>query len=96
MYTKLRVFELEEFDKVVYIDADMLVCADVEELFNQPHMSAVVSAIDSITRTNASYSANYNATGQYKSDKASYYTTLIHYENSNNANNLDKYSFNKQ
>jgi len=43
MYTKLRVFELEEFDKVVYIDADMLVCADVEELFNQPHMSAVVA-----------------------------------------------------
>lgn len=43
MYTKLRIFELDEFDKVVYIDADMLVCCNVEELFNCPHMSAVVA-----------------------------------------------------
>jgi lipopolysaccharide biosynthesis glycosyltransferase len=43
MYTKLRIFELEEFDKVVYIDADMLVCCNVEELFDCPHMSAVVA-----------------------------------------------------
>lgn len=43
MYTKLRIFELEEFDKVVYIDADMLVCCNIEELFDCPHMSAVVA-----------------------------------------------------
>lgn len=43
MYTKLRIFELEEFDKVVYIDADMLVCCNIEELFDSLHMSAVVA-----------------------------------------------------
>lgn len=43
MYTKLRLFEMTEFDKVVYIDGDMLVCTNIEELFHCPHMSAVVA-----------------------------------------------------
>lgn len=43
MFTKLRIFELDEFDKVVYLDADMLVCNNIEELFDTPHMSAVVA-----------------------------------------------------
>lgn len=43
MYTKLRIFEQDEFDKVVYIDADMLVCCNIEELFDCQHMSAVVA-----------------------------------------------------
>ncbi|WP_121812807.1 glycosyltransferase [Mucilaginibacter kameinonensis] len=43
MYTKLRIFELAEFDKIVYIDADMLVCSNIETLFNSPHMSSVVA-----------------------------------------------------
>ncbi|MDB5133455.1 MAG: nucleotide-diphospho-sugar transferase [Mucilaginibacter sp.] len=34
MYTKLRLFEMFEFDKVVYIDADMLVCGNIEQLFD--------------------------------------------------------------
>jgi alpha-N-acetylglucosamine transferase len=32
MYTKLRIFELDEFDKIVYLDADMLVCRNIEEI----------------------------------------------------------------
>lgn len=43
MYTKLRIFEQDDFDKLVYIDADMLVCCNVDELFDCPHMSAVVA-----------------------------------------------------
>jgi len=43
MYTKLRVFELDEYDKIVYLDADMLVCENIESLFDKPHMSAVVA-----------------------------------------------------
>lgn len=43
MYTKLRIFEMFEYDKVVYLDADMLVCNNIEELFNHPHMAAVVA-----------------------------------------------------
>ncbi|MBS1524421.1 MAG: hypothetical protein JST19_02165 [Bacteroidetes bacterium] len=40
MYTKLRLFEWDEFDKMVYIDADMIVCGNIEALFEAPHMSA--------------------------------------------------------
>jgi glycogenin glucosyltransferase len=43
MFTKLRIFELYEYDKVVYIDADMLVCNNIEELFNHDDLSAVVA-----------------------------------------------------
>ena len=43
MYTKLRIFEMFEFDKVVYLDADMLVCNNIEELFSHPHLSAVIA-----------------------------------------------------
>ena len=42
-YTKVRIFELYEFDKVVYIDADMLVCNNIESLFDVPHLSAVIA-----------------------------------------------------
>jgi hypothetical protein len=42
-YTKLRIFELEEYGKVVYLDADMLICAGIEGLFNAPHLSAVIA-----------------------------------------------------
>jgi glycogenin len=42
-YSKLHVFNLTEFDKVVFLDADMLVNANLDELFGKPHMSAVNS-----------------------------------------------------
>jgi alpha-N-acetylglucosamine transferase len=43
MFTKLRIFETFEFNKIVYPDADMLICDNIEDLFNYPHMSAVVA-----------------------------------------------------
>jgi lipopolysaccharide biosynthesis glycosyltransferase len=43
VYTKLHMFGLVEFDKIVYIDADMLVCECIEPLFEKPHMSAVIA-----------------------------------------------------
>jgi alpha-N-acetylglucosamine transferase len=40
-YTKLQVFGQVQFDKLVYLDADMMVCQNIDELFTKPHMSAV-------------------------------------------------------
>lgn len=40
-YTKLRMFDLVQFDKIVFLDADTLVCNPIDDLFNKPHMSAV-------------------------------------------------------
>lgn len=40
--SKLHVFELTQFDKVVYVDADTVFIKNTDELFLCPHMSAVV------------------------------------------------------
>ncbi len=42
MYTKLRIFELS-YEKIIYLDADMIVCGNIEILFEMPHMSAVIA-----------------------------------------------------
>jgi lipopolysaccharide biosynthesis glycosyltransferase len=42
-YTKLRIFELSCFEKIVYLDADMIVCENIENLFEKSHMSAVIA-----------------------------------------------------
>jgi glycogenin glucosyltransferase len=39
-FTKLRAWELEEFDKVVLLDADMIVLGDLGELFARPELAA--------------------------------------------------------
>ncbi len=38
---KLSIFDLTQFNKVVYLDADMIVKQNIDELFDRPHMSAV-------------------------------------------------------
>jgi lipopolysaccharide biosynthesis glycosyltransferase len=43
MYTKLRVFEVTGFEKIIYLDADMVVCGNIGSLFEKEHMSAVVA-----------------------------------------------------
>jgi alpha-N-acetylglucosamine transferase len=43
LYTKLRIFELVEYQKIVYLDADLLICDNIESLFDKPHMSAVIA-----------------------------------------------------
>lgn len=42
-FDKLLVFEQTQFDKIVYIDADMYVLQNLDHLFEKPHMSAVVA-----------------------------------------------------
>ena len=39
-YTKLHIFNLIQFSKIVYIDADVLVLKNVDELFERPGLSA--------------------------------------------------------
>jgi glycogenin glucosyltransferase len=41
-YSKLNVFGLTQFDKLVYLDSDMLILQNIDELFDKPHMSAVM------------------------------------------------------
>ncbi len=38
---KLSIFDLTQFNKIVYLDADMIVKQNIDELFDKPHMSAV-------------------------------------------------------
>lgn len=40
-YSKLHIFNQTEFTKIVFLDADMLILRNIDELFDRPHMSAV-------------------------------------------------------
>lgn len=40
-YSKLHIFNLVEYDKIVYLDADMLVCNNIDILFSKKNFSAV-------------------------------------------------------
>lgn len=42
-FDKLHVFGLTQFDKLVYLDSDMMVLTDIDALFQAPHMSAVAA-----------------------------------------------------
>lgn len=42
-FDKLHLFGLTQFDKLVYLDSDMMVLANIDELFARPHMSAVAA-----------------------------------------------------
>jgi alpha-N-acetylglucosamine transferase len=42
-YSKLNVFDQTQYDKVVYLDADMLILRNIDELFEHKHMSAVIA-----------------------------------------------------
>lgn len=39
-YTKLQIWNLVQFQKVVFIDADTLVVQNVDDLFNHPSIAA--------------------------------------------------------
>ncbi len=39
-FVKLLVFELIEFDKIVFIDSDMMILRNIDYLFDYPHMAA--------------------------------------------------------
>lgn len=40
-FDKLQIWGLEQFDKLVYLDADMIVLNNIDHLFNCPNFSAV-------------------------------------------------------
>lgn len=40
---KLNIFRLIQFDKIVYLDADMIILNPIDELFDVPHLSAVIA-----------------------------------------------------
>jgi len=39
--SKLLIFDLIQFEKLVYLDADMLILSNIDVLFDAPHLSAV-------------------------------------------------------
>lgn len=41
-FDKLNVFELTEFDKIVFLDSDIYVRTNIDNLFEKPNMSAVI------------------------------------------------------
>jgi glycogenin len=42
-FDKLHLFGLTNFTKMVYLDSDMIVMTNIDELFEKPHMSAVAA-----------------------------------------------------
>lgn len=42
-FAKLQVFSLTRFRKLVCLDSDMLILRNIDELFEKPHMSAVIA-----------------------------------------------------
>lgn len=40
-FDKLLIFGLTEFEKIVFLDSDMMICKNIDELFDRPHMTAV-------------------------------------------------------
>ena len=45
-FGKISIFNLETFNKIVYLDSDMQVVQNIDELFDKPHMSAVRAGED--------------------------------------------------
>jgi alpha-N-acetylglucosamine transferase len=41
VFEKLLIFSLTQFEKIVYLDSDMLVLRGIDDLFDRPHMTAV-------------------------------------------------------
>ena len=41
-FSKFHVFGLEQFDKIVYLDNDLILQKNIDDLFDKPHMSGVV------------------------------------------------------
>lgn len=42
-FDKLNIFELTEYDKIVYLDSDMYIANNIDELFDFPHMSGAIA-----------------------------------------------------
>ena len=44
-FTKLHIFDLTDFDKIVYLDSDLFITSSIDDLFMRPHMSAVLDSM---------------------------------------------------
>lgn len=42
-FFKLQIFTLTQFEKIVFIDLDMIVMGNIDDLFQMPHMSGVAA-----------------------------------------------------
>jgi alpha-N-acetylglucosamine transferase len=42
-FDKFNIFDLTEFDKIVYLDSDMLILRNIDELFDLPNLSATIA-----------------------------------------------------
>lgn len=42
-FSKLTIFGMTQFDKIIFLDSDMLVMDNIDELFNKKNLSAVVA-----------------------------------------------------
>jgi glycogenin glucosyltransferase len=42
-FDKIQLFGLANYEKLVYLDSDMMVLQNIDELFKRPHMSAVAA-----------------------------------------------------
>lgn len=42
-FDKLKIFELTQFDKIVYLDSDIYILQNLDHLFDCPHMSAMIA-----------------------------------------------------
>ena len=49
-FQKLVVFSFTQYDRIVWIDADMIVTRNLDDLFEKPHMSCVRSRAPMLTR----------------------------------------------
>jgi alpha-N-acetylglucosamine transferase len=47
-FVKLRLWEMEEYDKVVFIDADAIVLKNIDRLFDYPEFSAAPNVYESV------------------------------------------------
>lgn len=47
-FAKLRLWEMDEYDKVVFIDADALVLRNIDRLFDYPEFSAAPNVYESL------------------------------------------------
>lgn len=56
-YTKLEIFKLMDYEKIVYLDADMIVLHNIDHLFQCPHMSAVAAGCWSISNSKFNFNS---------------------------------------